>query len=1735
MKNLKIKTYHFILSLFFLLFVCGKTVNAEGTKQLKPTASDNGAVQIYDNNSIARSFATYSAPAEKRLYIHVSNPTNEKIYMGFKQPDNDVYFRLKDPNGAIVMGPTLVPSSGNGFINSYSEAVAGPSALATGGYAALTYQPLLSGDYYIEFSPKNATTPVIIKRVFDLLDITVANKTSNTPILGRLWSKIWDLTTYSFANTFAASYFIYSTDSLVTKVGFNGIKPYGFNIFCNQTGCANTGNLIDDRKSRTSEYGVPQYKLFLNDPDNAAYPSGSTQNTNFNTSITGCQSTGYCINVSSNKMGSIEIVLDLNGIAGFQSGTTDVLLGTTIQPGVTCVPWNGKDGLGNFVPVGTTFNAITKFIGGLTNLPMFDVEGHPNGFTMSIVRPAAAAGTTPKLYWDDSNLSSGTSNYNGANSPAHAWIGNDQGAGFGDVRTMNTWWYSYDKLQTVTYTIKSTCPPDANDDNTSMCSGASKVISILANDIATSGSTLNTSSVVVFQLPVNGTVQVNASGNVTYTPNAGFFGNDFFIYTVKDSYGNTSNTATVSISVNPSPQVQANGGVVTCKRDETSVTLSATSNVSNATYAWTGANFSSIAQNPQVSTGGTYTVLVTNPTTGCSASASAVVNQNTLAPTATASGGHLTCAIPSVVLQSASNTSNVNYNWTGPNGFASLLQNPIAVAPGTYTVVVVNPMNECYSNATAIVTGDFVQPEIVATGGHITCGRTSNTVTLVASSNSANSVYTWMGPNNFSATTFNAVVSYPGNYTVSVSNPINGCSAIANAVVTGPLSMNLITSKVDAVCQGSGSGSASVLVTGGTAPFTYQWNTNPSQTTSSAINLKAGTYTVVVTDADECPISASVTVNEPSEITGTTSSIAPTCANGNNGSASVVVSGGTAPYTYSWNTTTPQFSSTASGLSSDSYILYVSDANQCQSQWSVVVPITNAVPAAVSIQGNTTFCEGESVQLTANPAAGYMWNNGATTQSVTVNSSGDYTVTLTNALGCIAQSASIAIIVNPNPQVQASGGIITCKRDETSATLSATSNVSNASYSWTGTNFSSIAQNPQVSTGGTYNVLVTNPTNGCSASASAVVNQNTLAPTATASGGHLTCAIPSVTLQSASNTSNVNYNWTGPNGFTSLLQNPIAVAPGTYTVVVVNPINECYSNAVALVTASLELPLVTVSGGHISCKREEDSLQLAANSNLLNAAYSWTGPNGFVSLLQHPIVSVAGTYSVSITDPSNGCTSVESAFVSGPIAMTLSTSTLPVLCAGAANGSASVMVQGGTAPFTYQWTTSVAQTTPTASQLAAGTYAVIVTDSDECSVSASAEIVEPTSLMATNQLLVPVTCRGGSDGQAGCTIVGGTAPYSFSWSTNSGATTSHHSGLKSGTYKLFVTDANGCTNNWSFGITQPSAIVVTKTIQPISCNGAANGSISISNISGGTAPYTFSWNVGIAPTASTLTNLAPGQYGLTVLDANGCSLTMNYSITQPQVLGTKTTLLNVTCNGDNSGEASVTGIGGTAPYTYSWDTNPSQNTNKVVNLKAGIYTVFITDARGCSVSKRVTISQPKALLTKYTSTPVSCRNEDDASISLGASGGTAPYSFSWNTAETSSSIINLVPGTYTYVVTDAAGCTKTGSILIAACSGFTAEPDTMGIIKNNEISSSIYPNPTLGNTNVDILVYSDTRLLLVQVYKPDGLLLTTLYNGPATANTPYAFSFNASALQPGVYMVHIQTSSMTIVRRLIVQ
>lgn len=427
-----------IFSFVLFLLLCSNS-SAEGTKQLRPSSGDFGYIQINDKQ---RTFATYIAAEDERLYINVAS-ANEKIYFGFGRITDgsnamtDVWYRIKDPNGNVVAGPSKIPTTGTGYISTYSRALAGPTKLSGSGYPAIVFTPTKIGDYYIEFNQGSGTVvtnPNGNKRIFELFDITVIDTVSLTAKTGRLWSKNWDITSNGGSNAFKGTFFVYSTDGVVTSINFNGIQPHAFRVACNSTGCVNTGNPVLDRQSRTGNYTYSSYKIFLNDPDRNVYPSGVIGSLQTDIQLTGC-APNYCLNITTDAAGYIEFVVDLNGTPGYQSGTKDLIFGQDVTSGTTCIPWDGNDGLGNRITQNINFQINAEYKFGLTNLPIFDAENFSNGLIVSSIRPSIIK---PRLFWDDSKLSGGTSNLNGCTSVAcHAWPSN----GFGDERTINTWWY----------------------------------------------------------------------------------------------------------------------------------------------------------------------------------------------------------------------------------------------------------------------------------------------------------------------------------------------------------------------------------------------------------------------------------------------------------------------------------------------------------------------------------------------------------------------------------------------------------------------------------------------------------------------------------------------------------------------------------------------------------------------------------------------------------------------------------------------------------------------------------------------------------------------------------------------------------------------------------------------------------------------------------------------------------------------------------------------------------------------------------------------------------------------------------------------------------------------------------------------------------------------------------------------------------------------------------------------
>ncbi|MBN4066107.1 SprB repeat-containing protein, partial [Candidatus Amoebophilus asiaticus] len=323
---------------------------------------------------------------------------------------------------------------------------------------------------------------------------------------------------------------------------------------------------------------------------------------------------------------------------------------------------------------------------------------------------------------------------------------------------------------------------------------------------------------------------------------------------------------------------------------------------------------------------------------------------------------------------------------------------------------------------------------------------------------------------------------------------------------------------------------------------------------------------------------------------------------------------------------------------------------------------------------------------------------------------------------------------------------------------------------------------------------------------------------------------------------------------------------GNYTVLITDA-NGCTANESAIVSQPTSIT-TSVASTDVSCNGGSDgTIDLTISGGTLPYTYSWsTG-----ATTEDITGLIAGPYSVLITD-NNGCTINENAVISEPTLISPSTSVQNISCFGFSDGAIDLTVSGGTPPYTFSWSNGA--TTEDIILLSAGTYTVAVTDNNGCTVNETTTLTQPGLLIA---FIIPtnVSCNGAGDGVANLIVFSGVQPYTFTWST--GATTQNITGLSPGTYTVQISDANGCNQNPSVNITEPTALTASFTTIDESCPGASDGSIDLT-VTGGTPPYTFAWSNGAI--TEDLSNLAAATFNLVLTDNNGCVInsTTNISV-----------------------------------------------------------------------------------------------------------------------------------------------------------------------------------------------------------------------------------------------------------------
>jgi gliding motility-associated-like protein len=951
------------------------------------------------------------------------------------------------------------------------------------------------------------------------------------------------------------------------------------------------------------------------------------------------------------------------------------------------------------------------------------------------------------------------------------------------------------------------------------------------------------------------------------------------------------------------------------------------------------------------------------------------------------------------------------YSWNTGGTTSGLIN----LCAGTYTVKVTDA-NGC----SQISTGSVTQPPglgISMASTNVPCfGFCNGSATATLSGGTPGYTETWSPGNPTGQGTTGISNLCPGTYTLLIHDS-KGCSnQQAVTIIQSSLLVPNATAKNQS-CAATCNGSVTANASGGAAPYTYSWT--PGGAGQTKTSLCAGTYTVTVTDANGCSKTQAVTVKAPVVLNVTISTTAISCNGSCNGTAAANVTGGTAPYTYSWSPG-GQTSAAINSLCVGSYTVTVSDSSACS--FNQVVNLTQPAVLAPNGSSSPVACSGTCTgSTTAAPTGGtapytYSWSPGGQTTSTVINRcAGNYTVLVTDAHGC-AQNQIITVIspavVSPSittSNVKCSGA---CNG---SATANPSGGTGSYTYSWKPGNQTTASINGLCS--GNYTCTVTDA-NGCKGTQVVTINQPP-SLSASISSATTTCGNcqGSASVAVSGGTPGYTFSWNTVPVQTGPAASSLCV--GNYTCTVTD-VNACVSATVATITQTVFIN-VTSSGSTLSCYQSCDGIASAnASGGTPPYTYSWN-PTAPPQTTQNATNLCAGTYTVTAID-SNGCFNTATVNFSNPPKISPVITKTNAACNGVCNGSASASVSGGTGAYTYSWSPG-GQTTSTVNGLCAGTYTLTVSDSKSCDSVVTVIIGQPVPIVPNPSVTPPSTCSV-CDGAITVAPSGGAGTYTYSWAPG-GSTAATISGLCTGVYTVTIKDANGCDTVTPINVSSPTGPTATLGFVPPSCNGACDGS-SNAVVSGGTAPYTYTWSPAPVTGQGTInaTGICAGNYNFTVKDKNGCIKIIPEVITQPQALSVTSTVTNVTCGGANDGIISVIAAGGTPAYTYSW--SPGGQTTPTINgLAPGNDTLNLKDSHGCSLQVVFTITQPAPLTVTVNTVNVTCHGLCNGTAATTVAGGTTPYTYSWSTGQVSPNISNLCPGSYSVTVTGAHGCAKT--------------------------------------------------------------------------------------------------------------
>ncbi|MBC5837501.1 T9SS type A sorting domain-containing protein [Flavobacterium muglaense] len=909
--------------------------------------------------------------------------------------------------------------------------------------------------------------------------------------------------------------------------------------------------------------------------------------------------------------------------------------------------------------------------------------------------------------------------------------------------------------------------------------------------------------------------------------------------------------------------------------------------------------------------------------------------------------------------------------------------------------------------------------------------------------------------------------------TITDANNIKGTSQLT---IIQPTPLKVVPTITNVLCYGAQTGSITLAVSGGSGDYTYSWG--PQKTTSFLNNLYKGTYTVTVTDKNNCSSTNSYVIDEPAQplqISNYTLT-KPLGYGLSNGSITVTPIGGSNQYNYAWydssNSALTQTTATVVGIPAGTYKLILTDTNNCTVEQLFIV---DEIPEIqLTITETPIACNGGNGTLTANATGGYLapaaqydykWYNSAGVKMESIASftrqAGSYYLIVTDSNGI---SKRKDFTLSEPPLLQITNATLTnvlCYGERTGGIeLTVSGGTGNYTYSW-----SNSINTPNITalSAGIYTVTITDE-NSCTIKQSYTITEppiydftaiSLVRPSGTQSDG-------TITIKIKGGVAPYSYKWTNDNGLivaqetaTSSTTNIANNLPaGIYTIAVTDALGCILKNTYNLANPG-ELIANIVLKNPVSCYGNSNAqIEAITVGGVGGNVYTWYNAitNTKIGTNNVLLTNVApGSYYLIVNNADGISEKSETLIVTQPQAVAVTYIMNNVSCFEKNDGAITLTATGGTSTYEYRmkidnnpygaWTSFLTTNTTTFTNLPKGRYQIQVRDGNQCSYNENnslktivIDITQPSVLTIVSNTTTQTTGFGLSNGSVILAINGGTVPYSYLWLDANGvkqnATTSSLTNVPAGVYTVVITDVQNCTVTSTYTVNQPPVLAVTVTTQNnILCYNDKNGSLRATATGGvpftSTAPYTYAWyKEGEANSIGNQINLdlvSAGSYFVIVTDKNGnTTQSVTYQLLQPQQLTATLNGSYTYCGTANDWTITTNAQGGTSPYKYSWNTGDT--TPNLTNVKPGNYLVFITDINGCKIMQTYNVVLPKVLDVTATITQLNCTDACNAKIDLALTGGVAPYSINWNTGKNTASIDNLCPGIYTATVKDQKGC-----------------------------------------------------------------------------------------------------------------